>query len=252
MACKSRRAIAGDDRPCRAARIFTGYCTTRAGAYDAKSHDILISGDSRTVDLAHASVKVQPGTYDGANIRTGKPRIGRPGSRFTVSAGRWRILADWRLDQTFKNADPTIRRDGCQLSSAGSRPRATWLIVTDDANGNLVAGLADADATICRKRSSRGRTSFGPHSSLPTHRPAASTSSKGVFARHLASDDGWPSRAYSATASYCDGPPLHLRPLHRRASIRRAGTRYRSHSPSDALAVAGNRGRDYSRRMASA
>ena len=177
---------------------FTGYCTTRAGAYDAKSHDIIISGDSRTVDLAHASVKVQPGTYDGSTFEQAARSVLAPHPVSLVMAN-----PPDGASQPFKNLAPQY---GETIAAFISRIAAARnLLIGDDANGNLVAGQANANATICASLA-EGQNIL--RASFKLADPSASSFNKlqGV-SQTPGSDDAWPSRAYSATATYATARP---------------------------------------------
>ena len=172
---------------------FTGYCTTRAGAYDAKSHDIVISGDSRTVDLAHASVKVQPGTYDGATFQQATQAVLAPHNISLTMAN-----PPDGASQPFKTLAPQY---GETVASFISRIAAARnLLIGDDANGDLVAGQANPSAAICANLV-EGQNIL--RASFKLADPSASSFNKlqGVSSTP-GSDDNYPSRAYSATASY--------------------------------------------------
>ena len=178
--------------------IFTGYCTTRAGAYDAKSHDIIISGDSRTVDLAHASVKVQPGTYDGSTFEQAAQSVLQPhGISLSV------VNPPDGASQPFKSLVP---QPGETVAAFISRIAAARnLLIGDDANGNLVAGQAAADAMIAANLV-EGQNILRASFKLADQSASSFNKLQGV-SQTPGSDDAWPSRAYSATATYAPVRP---------------------------------------------
>ena len=49
-------------------QAFLGWVKERVTSYDKQSHQIVITGESMTTDLAHASAVVQPGGLDGSTI----------------------------------------------------------------------------------------------------------------------------------------------------------------------------------------
>ena len=178
--------------------VFTGYCTTRSGAYDAKSHDVVLAGDSRTVDLVHSSVKVQPGTLDGSTFEQAMRSVLAPHPVSLVMAN-----PPDGASQPFKSLVPQY---GETVASFGSRIAAARnMFVTDDANGDLVAGQADPNATVCATLV-EGQNIL--RASWKLADPSASSFNKlqGV-SQAPGSDDAWPSRAYAATASYATARP---------------------------------------------
>ncbi len=173
--------------------VFTGYCTTRAGAYDAKSHQVVIAGDSRTVDLANSSVMVKPGTLDGSTFQQAAQMVLQPHNISLTMAN-----PPDGASQPFKSLSPQY---GETVASFISRIAAARnLFITDDADGNLVAGQAAPNATISATLI-EGQNIL--RASFKINDDSASSFSKlqGV-SQAPASDSAWPARAYSATASY--------------------------------------------------
>lgn len=177
---------------------FTGYCTTRGGGYDKKSHQIVIAGDSQTVDLANSSVQVQPGTLDGSTFEQAAQSVLAPHNIRLVMAN-----APDGASQPFKNLTIQYGESVAEFISRIAAMRN--LFITDNAQGQLVAGQASPNAT------SSATLVEGKNIERATFKlvdPSASSRSKltGV-SQTPGSDDTWPSRAFAATASYAAARP---------------------------------------------
>ena len=172
---------------------FTGYCTTRAGAYDKASHSVILSGDSKTVDLAHSSVKVQPGTYDGSTFQQAAQAVLAPHPVSLVISN-----PPEGASQPFKSLAPQYGETVAAFITRIAAARN--MLIGDDASGNLVVGQAAPGATSSATLI-EGKNILSANFKIAD--PSASSFNKlnGV-SQAPASDDAWPSRAYSATASY--------------------------------------------------
>ena len=177
---------------------FTGYVTTRAGAYDANSHEVILSGDSKTVDLATSSVKIQPGTYDGSTFEQAARAVMAPHPVSLVMAN-----TPDGASQPFKNLVP---QTGETVASFISRIAAARnLFITDDANGNVVAGQADPNAVIAGSLI-EGKNILAANFKINDDSASTANKTQGV-SQAPGDDDSWPSRAYSATASHSASRP---------------------------------------------
>ena len=173
--------------------VLTGYCATRAGAYDAKSHQVVIAGTSRTVDLATSSVRVQPGTYDGSTFQQATQAVIAPHGISLSMAN-----PPDGASQPFKTLVPQYGEKVAAFINriAGARN----LFITDDVNGNLVAGQADANATISGTLV-EGQNILRCSFKLNDSSMNSSSKLQGV-SQTTGDDNNYPPRAYSATATY--------------------------------------------------
>lgn len=120
-------------------QVIDGYVTTRSGAYDKDSHQLVIAGKSKTCDLKDSSVVVQPGTYDGS----------------TLEQAANAVMAPHGISLTMLNPPDSISKPFASLAvqygeTVGefvSRMAAMrGVFVTDDEQGNLVVGQGDPSA----------------------------------------------------------------------------------------------------------
>ena len=177
---------------------FTGYCQTRAGAYDSKSHSLVIAGISRTFDLGQSSVVVQPGSFDGSTFQQAAQAAIAPHPVSLVIAN-----PPDGASQPFMNLAVQY---GERVSEFVSRiASARQLHLTDDVNGNLVAGHAAPgipSTVTLREGGNIKRCSF------KVSDPSAYSWAKlQSVSQTRASDDDYPTRAIAATATNSDVRP---------------------------------------------
>ena len=170
---------------------FTGYCTTRAGAYDKSSHQIILSGDSLTFDLANSSVKVQPGTYDGSTAQQAIQSVIAPHDINLTIAN-----PPDGADQPFKSLAVQY---GETVAAFVTRVAAMRnMFITNDVQGQLVVGQASASAqsaaTLIEGVNILSASFKINDDSASSHNLLQGTS------QTPGSDDAWPSRAFSASA----------------------------------------------------
>ena len=177
---------------------FTGYCLTRSGAFDKQSHSIVIAGVSKTFDLSHSSVVVKPGTYDGSTFQQAAQAAMAPHPVSLVMSN-----PPSGSEQPFASLSPQYGETVAAFISRIAAARN--LFITDDPNGDLVAGQANPNAKICAtmvQGQNIERCTF------KLNDPSAfSWARLNGVAQATGSDQNWPTRDTSATATYPPARP---------------------------------------------
>ncbi len=121
-------------------RVIKGSVTTRIAAYDAQSHDLAIAGKSLTLNLL-SSVLVKPGNYNGSTFEQANRGTMAPHPVSLVmknppdiASKPFKYLAVQYGESVFEFAERTSKMRG--------------MFLCDDADGNLTAGLGDANAPV--------------------------------------------------------------------------------------------------------
>lgn len=120
-------------------QVINGYVTKRSVGYDRESHDLIISGKSRTCDVADSSVIIKPGSYAGFNFKQIADGVMQPHGVTTVMKNP---PSGW--DQPFKFATP-LYGETC-FAFINRLANLRGLFLCDDKDGNLTAGQADPGA----------------------------------------------------------------------------------------------------------
>lgn len=118
-------------------QVINGYITKRQASYDKDSHDLVIQGKSRTCDVADSSVIIKPGDYNGFNVQQIANGVMQPHG---VSMVTRNPPSGW--DRPFDFAAPHYGETCFAFINRLANQRG--LLLTDDKDGNLVAGQADA------------------------------------------------------------------------------------------------------------
>ena len=171
---------------------FTGWVTLRSGAYDGSSHQLVIAGQSKTVDLLRSSVVVKPGNYDGSTFEQAARAVMAPHPLSLM------IKNPPDIGSTpFKSLSVQYGETVAEFISRTAMARNHFL--TDDVNGNLVAGQASTSAA------SAATLVEGQNILKATFKiedPAACSWNKLNGVSQTPGDDNdWPPRPYSATAT---------------------------------------------------
>ena len=173
-------------------KAFSGFCKIRSGALDAQSHQLVIAGESMTVDLVRSSAIVKPGTYDGSTFEQAARGVMAPHQSSLVMMNPPSIAS--------KPIANLSVQPGESVAEFVSRIAALrGLFITDDADGNLVAGQGDpsaaAVATLAEGRNIKRLT-------WHLEDPAACSWNKlNGISQQAGSDTNWPPRDISATAT---------------------------------------------------
>lgn len=120
-------------------QIINGYITKRQASFDKESHDLVIQGKSRTCDVADSSVIINAGDYKGYNVQQIANGVMQPHG---VSFVTRNPPPGW--DRPFDFATPHYGETCFSFINRLCNQRG--LLITDDKDGNLVAGQADQSA----------------------------------------------------------------------------------------------------------
>lgn len=117
-------------------KVVDGYVTDRQTAYDANSHDVVIAGMSKTVDLAAGSMPLKRGSLHG----------------YTFQQATNLALSGTGVSLVVKNTGPTFGKPFNSLNIDPGETRFQFidklarmrgLFLTDDADGNLVCNAGN-------------------------------------------------------------------------------------------------------------
>lgn len=120
-------------------QVINGFVTKREVSYDKESHDLIIQGKSKTCDVADSSVIIRPGDYKGFNVQQIANAVMQP---HAVSLVTRNPPSGW--DKAFDFATPHYGETCFSFINRLCNQRG--LRITDDKNGNLVAGQYDTAA----------------------------------------------------------------------------------------------------------
>ena len=173
-------------------KVFSGFCKIRSGALDAQSHQLVIAGESMTVDLVRSSAVVKPGTYDGSTFEQAARGVMAPHQSSLVMMNPPAIAS-----KPIANLSVQPGESVAEFVSRIAVLRG--LFITDDADGNLVAGQGDpgaaAVATLAEGRNIKRLT-------WHLEDPAACSWNKlNGISQQAGSDTNYPPRDISATAT---------------------------------------------------
>ncbi len=173
--------------------VITGYVTTRSGAFDKDAHQLVIAGKSKTCDLKDSSVVVQPGNFNGSSFQQAAQGVmaPHPVQLVMMNAG----------DAASKPFETLAVQYGETVGEFVSRIAAVrGLFLTDDENGNLVAGQGDPSAGSVAELREGGnikRCTFLIDDQTAFSKWSGTSQQPG-------NDQNWPSRANSASVQNND------------------------------------------------
>ena len=173
-------------------KVFSGFCKIRSGALDAQSHQLVIAGESMTVDLVRSSAIVKQGTYDGSTFEQAARGVMAPHQSSLVMMNPPAIA-------TKPIANLSVQPGESVAEFVSRIATLRGLFITDDADGNLVAGQGDpgaaAVATLAEGRNIKRLT-------WHLEDPAACSWNKlNGISQQAGSDTNYPPRDISATAT---------------------------------------------------
>ena len=173
-------------------KVFSGFCKIRSGALDAQGHQLVIAGESMTVDLVRSSAIVKQGTYDGSTFE---------------QAARG-VMAPHGIALKMLNPPSIASKPIANLSVQPGESCADFisriatlrgLFLTDDADGNLVAGHGDPSAPpVATLAEGRNIKRLTWHLEDPA---ACSWNKLNGISQQAGSDTNYPPRDISATAT---------------------------------------------------
>jgi prophage tail gpP-like protein len=178
-------------------QVINGSVTARVAAYDAWSHDLVIAGRSLTANL-RSSVQVQPGSFDG----------------YTFEQANKGIMAPFGVGLVIQNAPDIVSKPFIKLAvqygesvleflERTSKMRGMFL--TDDKDGNVVAGLGPSSQTGVAELVEGGNMK----------RAVGKLLDEGLWSRlslvsqYAGDDQNRPPRDVSATVQNPNGDPNH-------------------------------------------
>jgi len=177
-------------------QVINGYVTTRSVSYDEKSHQIVIAGKSKTCDIKDSSVVMKPGNYDGNTFE---------------QAARG-VMAPHPVNLVMSNPPASASTPFPSLSVQYGETCAEFitrianirgLILSDNANGDLVAGQANASAAPVAQLI-EGANILRAVGKLDDQTKFAKLSTAG---QQVGNDQNWPPRAISASSTNSDTRP---------------------------------------------
>lgn len=120
-------------------KVLTGRITTRSVAFDHQSHQVVLAGRSLMQEALVSSVKVVQGNYNATTFEQATRAVLQPHGINLVMQNAPAIAS-----KPFKNLAVQYGETCLEFISRIAMMRG--LILTDDADGNLIAGQADASA----------------------------------------------------------------------------------------------------------
>ena len=112
--------------------VLTGYVGEYSADFDAHSHRVTITGASTTGDLVKASPDIASGQFKGYTLEQIARAICQP---FKIS-----LVVQTNATQVFQDA--TLQRGETAFTFLERLSRLSGVLLTDDANGNLVLATA--------------------------------------------------------------------------------------------------------------
>ena len=181
-------------------RVIDGYVTTRKAAYDATTHQLLVAGKSKTCDLPQSSVIIKPGTYSGYTFEQAARAVLAPHPVGLVISNPPDIIGKPFKDLVVQYGE-TVHEFIERLS------RLRGLILTDDADGNLVASQVDPNTAPVAELV-EGRNILRAVGAIDDQ----SLWSRYSFASQQTGDDQtWPPRDIAATVTNPNARPNRVR-----------------------------------------
>ncbi|MEI9914899.1 MAG: hypothetical protein WDN29_02780 [Methylovirgula sp.] len=174
-------------------QVINGFVTNRSVSYDAKSHQVVIAGKSKIEHLRKSSVVVKPGTYDG----------------YTFEQAARAVMAPHPVNSIMKNAPSIASKPFANLAVQYGETCAEFiqriaimrgLFIWDDTNGNLCAGAADNGVVadlVEGQNILRATLTWNNQLSMSVWKTTG---------QQPGTDNNWPPRAISATATNSSYP----------------------------------------------
>lgn len=118
--------------------IITGWVDEVAPTYDADTHEIRITGRSKTADLIDCSAMNKPGQWQGLNLLDIAKAIAKPFKIDVKVSGK---------DQPGKVANFALQQGETAFNAIERLCRLQGFLVSDDEDGNLVITRAGSDSS---------------------------------------------------------------------------------------------------------
>ena len=168
-------------------KIIDGSITTRSASFDANSHDLVVAGKSLTQAL-DSSAQVQQGTYNGSSFQQAAQGVMQATGVNLVIQNPPDIAS-----KPFANLAVQYGEGVGEFVERIAKMRGFFL--TDDADGNLVAGQADMSGGAVAALQEGVNILRG----VCTLDNQNAWSSLNVAGQQPGTDQNWPPRDYSAT-----------------------------------------------------
>lgn len=173
-------------------KAFKGFCKIRSGALDATSHQLVIAGESMTVDLVRSSAVVKPGNYNGSTFEQAARGVMGPHPVKLVTQNLPSLAS-----KPFGFLAVHPGESVAEFVGRIAPMRGLWL--TDDADGNLVAGQGNPSAApVATLAEGRNIKRLTWHLEDPA---ACSWNKLNGISQTPGSDQNYPPRDISATAT---------------------------------------------------
>jgi prophage tail gpP-like protein len=181
-------------------QVINGKVTTRSGAYDKDSHQLVIAGRSNTSEMVDSSVKVQPGTFSGSTFEQAANAVMQPHGVGLVMMNPPDITSKPFQSLAVQYGESAAEFIECIAAMRG-------LFLGDDENGNLVAGQGDPSAATVAELTE------GVNIKRCTFKIDAQNTwfeTQGT-SQQTGTDQSWPPRANSASAIDSSAPSNRYR-----------------------------------------
>lgn len=181
-------------------KVITGAVTARTAAYDQDSHTLVVAGKSLTMDLKDSSVVVKAGNFDGNTFEQAARAVMQPHQSQLVMLNPPQIAS-----KPFPNLSVQYGETVAEFITRLANMRG--LIITDDENGNLVAGQGDPNAAPVAELY-EGRNILRAVGRLNDE---TAWSKYSVVGQHPGSDDDYPARSISASVTNSTARPSRFK-----------------------------------------
>lgn len=169
-----------------------GWVKIRSVTLDKEGHTVVIAGESVTADLARSSVAVQPGTYNGSTFEQAANAVMAPHGITLKMLNPPPIVS-----KPFKSLVPQYGEVVGEFLARTAMMRGLFL--TDDENGNVVAGqIDDAAGPVAELQEGVNIERIIAHLEDPSASAAAKLLGVG---QNVGDDNSYPSRANAAVAT---------------------------------------------------
>ena len=178
------------------ALVITGYITSRVAAFESNSHELVIAGKSLTMDVHDSSVVIKPGTYNGTTFEQAARGVLAP-----HPVGLKIINPPSIVSKPFKSLSVQYGETCGEFISRIANMRG--LIISDDENGNVVAGQGDPTAASVAELV-EGKNILRATAQLDNQ---TAFSKYQVAGQNTGDDSNWPPRDNSATVTNPNARP---------------------------------------------
>lgn len=169
-------------------KAATCYICDRTAAFDADSHDLVVSGRSITADAVDSSIPIKPGSFNGQTFEQAARAVLQP-----HGVGLKILNPPDIASKPFERLSVQFGETAHEFIARIASLRG--MMLTDDADGNYVAGQNDPGSGSVAELV-EGKNIFSGRVSLDDQSAWSRYSGAGQMAGN---DQRWPPRDYSAT-----------------------------------------------------